>query len=94
MFRSARCAARLGVTTVLTDQTTFQAFYDHENVVVYERLPWHLIAGEERRWPRNQARLSTLLRDQIEWIVIKRSSHLSGKIPDAVEINPMPRPTG
>lgn len=63
------------VTSILTDQATFQAFYDYENVIVYERLPWHVVPGEERRWPRNQARLEALLEEQIAWVVVSRASH-------------------
>jgi hypothetical protein len=62
-------------TSILTDQATFQAFYDYENVFVYERLPWGLVAGEDRRWPRNQVRLTALVAAEIEWIVITRGSH-------------------
>ena len=57
---------------ILADYRTYQAFYDYENIFVYERLPWALVPGEERRFPQNQAVLQTLLAEQIEYIAFAK----------------------
>ncbi|MBU8922072.1 MAG: DUF2079 domain-containing protein [Bacteroidales bacterium] len=63
-------------TFILTDYATHQAFYDYENVYVYNRLPWYLVAGQERYYPdpENISALKKLLKSDIEYIVVSRES--------------------
>ncbi len=60
---------------VLTDYNTHQAFFDFENVFVYQRLPWYLVPGKERYYPANRSMLRELLRTRIEYIVISSESY-------------------
>ena len=60
-------------TRVLTDYNTYQAFFNYENVYLYQRLPWS-IAGEERYYPDNIQYLQQILRDEIDYIIINASS--------------------
>ena len=60
-------------TRILTDYNTYQAFFNYENVYLYQRLPWS-IAGEERYFPDNRQYLRQILRDEIDYIIINASS--------------------
>lgn len=60
---------------ILTDYKTHQAFYDFENVIVYQRLPWYLAQGSDRYYPKNKMVLQELLRSKIEYIVISKGSY-------------------
>lgn len=60
---------------VLTDYKTHQAFYNFENVYVYQRLPWYTLPGRERYYPENRTVLQELLRSRIEYIVISKNSY-------------------
>jgi hypothetical protein len=54
---------------ILCDYQTYQAFYDYENVYVYQRLPSYLISGEKRFYPANIAILGKLIKERIEYII-------------------------
>jgi len=56
----------------LTDENTYQAFYNYEHVTVYTRLPWSL-AHEKRFFPENLPFLLPLL-PKMEYIVTSRAS--------------------
>src|SRR5258706_1530766 len=59
-------------THVLTDEKTYQAFYNYEHAILYSRLPWSL-AQEQRFFPENLPALRLLL-PQVEYVVISRNS--------------------
>ena len=59
-------------THVLTDEYTYQAFYNYENVVLYNRLPWS-VAQEQRYYPDNLPFLEAQI-GQIEYVVISHDS--------------------
>jgi hypothetical protein len=61
-------------TSILCDYATYQAFYDFERVVVYNRLPWYLLKGNSRYYPRDIPALTRLLQDKIQYIVISKQS--------------------
>ena len=63
-------------TYILADYSTHQAFYDYENVYVYNRLPWFLVEGDGRFYPEPQSvsALTNLLRNDIEYIVVSQES--------------------
>ena len=63
-------------TYILADYSTQQAFYDYENVYVYNRLPSFLIEGDGRFYPEPESvsALTTLLRNDIEYIVVSQES--------------------
>ena len=64
-------------THLLVDYATYQAFYDHENVYVYNRLPWYLVPSDDRYHPANLPVLQTLVSTQVAWIVIAKESTTS-----------------
>jgi len=55
-------------THILTDEQTFQAFFNYEHAIIYNRLPWS-IAQEKRFFPDNYSHLSQLI-SQMEYAVI------------------------
>lgn len=59
---------------VLVDYATYQAFYNVENLYVYNRLPWALVEGEARHYPANHDILSRLINEQIDYIVVSATS--------------------
>ena len=59
---------------LLCDYQTYQAFYDYERVYVYNRLPWYVIKGASRYYPRNEDALARLLEEKIEYIVVSQQS--------------------
>ncbi len=61
-------------TQVLVDYNTYQAFYDVENVIVYNRLPLWMVYPGDRYYPDNKVFLAGLIRDRIEYAVIARTS--------------------
>jgi len=61
-------------TNILCDYATYQAFYDFERVAVYNRLPWYLVKGNSRYYPKNISALNRLVNDKIQYIVISRTS--------------------
>lgn len=62
-------------TNVLVDYSTYQAFYDCENIVVYNRLPLWMVDPEERFYPDNKQVLAQLIRERMEYAVIARDSY-------------------
>jgi hypothetical protein len=61
-------------TTILTDESTYQAFYDYENVLLYDYLPWYLAQGEARFYPQNAATLHAVCASNVAYIVVEESS--------------------
>ncbi|MEK6221751.1 MAG: hypothetical protein N2D54_05845, partial [Chloroflexota bacterium] len=61
-------------TSILTDYATYNAFYDYENVFIYQRLPWFLLQGDERFFPDNREVLDRLLQTKIEYLAISKTS--------------------
>jgi len=62
-------------THILCDYATYQAFYDYENVIVYNRLPYYLVESYHKRYyPNNKNILQKLLREDVEYIVISREN--------------------
>lgn len=61
-------------TNVLLDYSTYQAFYDYEKILVYNRLPLWLVSPHDRFYPDNKDYLAFLIRDRMEYAVISRDS--------------------
>ncbi len=63
-------------TSLLVDYSTYQAFYDYNRVVVYERLPvWIVYPNlEQRFYPQNKELAAREIARGIEYAVISRSS--------------------
>ena len=61
-------------TQVLVDYNTYQAFYDVENVIVYNRLPLWMVYPGDRFYPDNKIFLAGLIRSRIQYAVIARTS--------------------
>jgi hypothetical protein len=61
-------------THILTDYVTYQAFYDYEHALAYNRLPTDLLKGEQRYYPKNVETVKTLLAEETEYVVISESS--------------------
>ena len=63
--------------------TTYQAFYDYENVSVVERLPWYVAGGADRFYPDavNVEVVKNLLQDEIEYIAFAQKT--------AIDIEPL-----
>ncbi len=64
---------------ILCDYATYQAFFDYENVYVFDRLPWYIIEGEQRFYPDNKPVLEGLLRNKIEFIIVTKHTMLKIK---------------
>ena len=61
-------------TQVLLDYSTYQAFYDYENILVYNRLPLWLVYPEDRLYPRNQGILADQIQQRVQYAVVSRDS--------------------
>jgi hypothetical protein len=61
-------------TDVLLDYSTYQVFYDCENILVYNRLPIGLADANNRFYPQNKSILVTAIRNRMEYAVIGRES--------------------
>lgn len=61
-------------TTILTDESAFQAFYGYENVMVYDYLPWYIAQDEARFYPANAPTLHFICTSTVAYIVIEESS--------------------
>ena len=59
---------------ILTDYALHQVFYDFEHVLAYNRLPWHLAAGEQRFFPKNAEIVQKLVDEKIHYIVVAPDS--------------------
>jgi hypothetical protein len=59
---------------VLCDYATYQAFYDFERVAAFNRLPWYLVKGNTRYYPKNIPALTRLLEDKVQYVVISKQS--------------------
>jgi hypothetical protein len=59
---------------LLLDYDTYQAFYDFENIAVYNRLPLWMVEPEERFYPDNKDFLARLIRDRMQYAVISQES--------------------
>jgi hypothetical protein len=67
---------------ILVDYDTYQAFYDCEKIVVYNRLAlWMVVPedgfypeAEDRFYPENKDFLAQLIRDRMEYAVVSRGS--------------------
>ena len=61
-------------THIVTDYPVYQAFYDVENVFVFERLPLYITArGEDRYFPNNRKWLVHMLK-KADYIAIKNTN--------------------
>lgn len=61
-------------TNVLLDYSTYQAFYNYENILVYNRLPLWLVLPEERFYPQNKDILVNQIHQRMEYAVISKDS--------------------
>jgi len=61
-------------TNVLLDYDTYQAFYNYENILVYNRLPLWRVPPEKRFYPENQEILARQIKKRMEFAVIARTS--------------------
>ena len=61
-------------TNVLVDYNTYQAFYNYENALVYNRLPLWLSSPQKRFYPENQDILARQIKKRMEYAVIARAS--------------------
>ena len=61
-------------TDVLLDYETYQAFYNYENILVYNRLPLWLASPDKRFYPDNKAALVRHIRRRMEFSVVSQSS--------------------
>ncbi len=74
---------------ILTDEETFQAFYDYENVVMYQRLPWSLYGADRPRYyPQNVDQLGPIVKQGIDYIVVNKTH--DGDINDILESQSIP----
>ena len=61
-------------TNVLLDYSTYQAFYNYENILVYNRLPLWLVLPEDRFYPQNKEILVKQIQQRMEYAVISKES--------------------
>lgn len=62
-------------TGILTDEETFQVFYDYEKVALYQRLPWSLYGADQPRYyPQNMDQLGSIVKQNIDYIVVNKSN--------------------
>ena len=61
-------------TDVLLDYETYQAFYNFENILVYNRLPLWLALPQNRFYPENQAAVVRHIRRRMEYAVVSLGS--------------------
>jgi hypothetical protein len=61
-------------TDVLLDYETYQAFYNYDNILVYNRLPLWLALPDNRFYPYNRAAIVRHIRRRMEYSVISQSS--------------------
>jgi hypothetical protein len=61
-------------TYVLLDYNTYQAFYNYENILVYNRLPAWLVSSEKRYYPENIPVLVRHIRRRMDYAVIAQDS--------------------
>ena len=61
-------------TKVLLDYATYQAFYNFDQVIVYNRLPLWDTVPEKRYYPQNKAAVAVQIKKGIEYAVIDRGS--------------------
>lgn len=61
-------------TQVLVDYDTYQAFYNFEHVIVYNRLPLWISVPKKRFYPDNRDVVARLIRERLEYAVIARPS--------------------
>ncbi len=61
-------------TDVLADYDTYQAFYNFDRVLVFNRLPLWDTLPEKRYYPENRPALVRLVRERLEYVVIARHS--------------------
>jgi hypothetical protein len=59
---------------VLVDYDTYQAFYNYENIIVYNRLPVWIAASDARFYPKDQPFVVDLIRKRMEYAVISQAS--------------------
>jgi hypothetical protein len=61
-------------TSVMLDYDTYQAFYNYDKVIVYNRLPVWDARPEKRFYPQNKNALVNQIQSGIEYAVISRES--------------------
>lgn len=61
-------------TDVMVDYDTYQAFYNFDKVIVYNRLPVWDTLPEKRFYPQNKEALVKQIQQHVEYAVIARSS--------------------
>jgi len=61
-------------TKVLLDYSTYQAFYNFDQVIVYNRLPLWDTIPEKRYYPQNKAAVAVQINKGIQYAVINRES--------------------
>ena len=82
-------------TNVLVDYDTYQAFYNYENILVYNRLPLWLSPPYKRFYPANQDIVARQIKKRMEYAVIAQASlddvhelaHLAGISVEEVAFN-------
>jgi hypothetical protein len=79
-------------THILTDYVTYQAFYEYEHALAYNRLPTDLVKGEQRYYPKNVETVKSLLAEETEYVVISKSSErILGPLLAELAITPLER---
>jgi hypothetical protein len=61
-------------TNLLLDYNTYQAFYDFDKIIVYNRLPLWMVEPYQRYYPNNKRVLASLIRDRMQYAVISQES--------------------
>jgi hypothetical protein len=61
-------------TKVLLNYDTYQAFYNYDKVIVYNRLPVRDALPENRFYPQNRSALVKQIKAGMEYAVISRES--------------------
>jgi hypothetical protein len=80
---------------VLVDYSTYQAFFDFQQIIVYERLPLWIAHPEEQYYPENKQLLAQLVKERIDYAVIgsgsletvREFSEMAGIAAEEVEYN-------
>ena len=59
---------------LLLDYNTYQAFYDFDKIVVYNRLPLWMVKPQNRYYPDNKDFLASLIRNRMQYAVVSQKS--------------------
>ena len=89
IIRPLRAETDPYTSRILADYHTYQAFFDYEHILVYQRFPWQ-IAGDARYYPDNLPYLQRSLHDTIDIIVIHAENRpVIQELLNAVALQPL-----